>query len=402
MSTFSRRAVLGGLTSVALAARARAATAQTPAAAPYVINVVISQTGQAANIGADQTTALVAYEKIVNRTGGIGGRPVHFQVFDDQSSPQIAVQLLNTLLAAKPAIVMGSCLAPAASAMMPFFKDGPLLYATTPIVYPEKGRYVFAPSSLISYADEALFRYLRLKGITKIAFIRTNDVSGQDNGRSVDVALALPENKAIVTSTKLLFNPTDFSIAAQATAIKNSDAQLAFVSATGTSFGTVLRGLSDAGINLPIYTSATNLAPTLLDRFKGTLPKAGLVAVGPSFFKRERPANDPLRAPIEEFYTAIAAEGGKANASHAFAWDPARIIVGALRKLGANATTKQLRDYIATLHGFPGALGMYDFRTGDQHGLDDRAMYVVKYDPYAANPETIVVSDAGGVPLRGV
>lgn len=398
MHNVSRRRAVSVLAAAVLAPGSRRADAQP---APFTIPVIISLTGPAASIGGDQATALRAFEKLANRTGGIKGQPVHFPIFDDQSNPSTAVQLANAALATKPTVVMGSCLAPSTSAMMPFFREGPVLYALTPIVYPEKGSYVFAPSPLISYAEDATFRYLRGKGLLRIAFIRTNDVSGQDNARSIDAALARPENATIVTTTTQLFNPADISIAAQVAAVKASGAQAIFASATGAPFGTVLRGLSDAGIDLPMFTSATNLSPVLLERFKTYLPKGDLLAVGASFFKRDRPASDPLRAPIEEFYAALDAEGGvKPSASHAFAWDPARLIVFALRALGPAATPRQLHDYVESVHGFAGVLGNYDFRTGDQHGLDDKAQYVLRYDPKAPNGQSVVVSEGGGAPLR--
>ncbi len=61
--------------------------------------------------------------------------------------------------------------------------------------------------------------------------------------------------------------------------------------------------------------------------------------------------------------------GGIGQSTHAFSWDPARILIYALRALPANASASQLRDAIAKLHDFPGLFGMYDFRSGDQHGL---------------------------------
>jgi branched-chain amino acid transport system substrate-binding protein len=369
-------------------------SAQTPAT--YTIPVILSQTGAAAAPGGDQFAALQAYEKLVNRTGGIRGRQLHFQVYDDASSPQTAVQLTNTILAQKPAVVLGSTLAPATTAMMPFFKDGPVLYSLTPLVYPEKGSWVFATLPLVQHLESVMFRYMRGRGWTKIAFLRTNDVSGQDNEKAIDAALAEPDNRAIATTTKQLFNVSDINIAAQVSAVKFSGAQAIFVSATGAPFGMVMRSLADAGVDMPIFTGATNIAPAFIERFQQYVPKAGLWIVVPSFAKRDRPANDPLRATIDEFYTTLEAAGQRPGAAHAFAWDEAKIVVAALRALGPNATAQQLHEWIEALHDFPGALGTYNFRLGDQHGLDDKSLYIVRYDPNAPN-STVIESDAGGV-----
>jgi len=87
------------------------------------------------------------YETVVNRQGGINGSQVHFNVLDDQSSPQVAVQLATTVLAAHPPIMLGSSLAGTTQAMAALFKNGPVLYASTPVIYPDKGGYVFAAAS---------------------------------------------------------------------------------------------------------------------------------------------------------------------------------------------------------------------------------------------------------------
>ena len=43
---------------------------------------------------------------------------------------------------------------------------------------------------------------------------------------------------------------------------------------------------------------------------------------------------------------------------------------------------------------------MYNFRLGDQHGLDDKSLYIVRYDPDSTNSNIAIMSNAGGVPLR--
>jgi ABC-type branched-subunit amino acid transport system substrate-binding protein len=320
--------------------------------------------------------------------------PLHFQVYDDGSNPATAVQLTNTILAQKPQVMLGSSLTPATTAMMPFFKDGPVLYAFTPLLYPEKGSYVFA--TLPTHIEAGMLRYIRGRGWNKIAFLRINDASGQDNAKSIELLLAEPENKPIVTTTSQFFNTADLSLAAQATAIKNSGAQVLFVSATGAPFGTVLRGLRDAGVDLPIFTGGSNLAPNFISRFAPFLPQAGVWTVAASFVNRDWPASSPLKPAVDEFYTTLEGAGLKPGTAHALGWDAAKIEVAALRALGPSATAKQIHDWIESQHGFPGALGIYDFRSGDQHGLGIDSTLVVRYDP--ATNGVDIMSGAGGAP----
>src|SRR4029079_3274095 len=71
---------------------------------PFNIDVVLPLTGAAAFLGKAEQISLQQAEKSLAKTEGIGGRPVKFVFHDDQSNPQIAVQLANQIVAAKPAV----------------------------------------------------------------------------------------------------------------------------------------------------------------------------------------------------------------------------------------------------------------------------------------------------------
>src|SRR5665213_497118 len=95
---------------------------------PYEIAAILSLTGSGSYVGQENATGLRLVETKVNAAGGIRGRAVKFVVKDDQSSPQIAVQLLNETLRAKPSVVIGSSLVSACNAMAPLVASGPVLY----------------------------------------------------------------------------------------------------------------------------------------------------------------------------------------------------------------------------------------------------------------------------------
>jgi branched-chain amino acid transport system substrate-binding protein len=365
---------------------------------PYVLDAILSLTGTAAALGADEAASLALYEKVVNGTGGLRGQPIHFEIVDDGSNPATAVQLATAILAKHPIAVLGSTLAGPSQAMAPLFKNGPVLYATTPLIAPEKGTYIFGAGAQTRYNMLAAMRYFRLKGLTKLAFITTTDASGQDYTRVVDYALTLDENKNVTIVDRETFGLADLSIAAQISHIKASNPQAVIAYVTGTPFGTVLQGLSTAGIDVPVYTSGVNFNPVLLDRFKAYLPKSELIVAAASFLNRNRSARDPLKGAIDEFYQALDAAGAKPNAAYSYTWDPARIIVSGLRKLGPNATPEQLREYIANLRGFAGISGAYDFSIGDQHGLTQDSQIILRYDPSVPGAQR-VVSQQGGAPL---
>lgn len=367
--------------------------------APYVIHVILPLTGPGASLGQDEANSLAAFEKYANRTGGLRGTPIHFQVSDDQTQPAVAVQLLNQIIQTHPSVVLGSALAAQTQAMSAIVaSNGPLLYALTPNIIPAAHSYVFATSAETRDLSGVALPYFRARGLTKVATFVTNDASGQNNLESVMAAAALPENKSITFVDKETQNLNDLNVNAQAAKIKASGAQAVFALQNGTLFGTALHAMADVGLDIPVYTSAANFSPQLLDQYKGFLPKE-LIASGPSYFNRDRPANDPLKKPIDDFYAALAGENIRVPVvTHAFAWDPALIVLSALRQLGPTATPAQLRDYIEKLKHFPGVQGMYDFSPTDHHGLGISGLLILRSDPN--NPgHALVVSKGGGIPL---
>ncbi len=156
--------------STALAAPALAATSGDP----VNIDVVLPSTGSLAFLGASEQHDLTIEQKVFNDGNGIHGRPINFVFHDDQSSPQIAVQISNQIIASKPKLILGSALVGLCNAMAPLMRDGPVMYCFSPGIHPDKGSYVF--SSNVSTADlfNVTLRYYRLRGWTKIAMLTSH------------------------------------------------------------------------------------------------------------------------------------------------------------------------------------------------------------------------------------
>ena len=117
------------------------------AAETYKINVILPLTGSAAFVGQGQKDTLDALAEYENKNGGIKGQNVEFVFHDDQTSPQVAVQLTNSTLGTHPAVVMGSSLVGMCLAMAPLMKNGPVHYCLSPAIHPSAGSYTFSSSS---------------------------------------------------------------------------------------------------------------------------------------------------------------------------------------------------------------------------------------------------------------
>lgn len=385
---------------LALAVSFAMGSAPASSANPYTIDVMLSLTGSYAFVGNEDADAFRVFENYANRTGGIRGQQLHFDIHDDQSSPAVAVQLSNQMIAKHPAIVMGSQGGSLCSAMMPLFKDGPVQYCLVPSIYPPKNGYVFAAQIALNPFVNGMIRYLRMRGWKKIAIITSIDGSGTVDDTATKESLTLPENKDVQVVAWEHFNPTDINVNAQAIRIKNSGAQAVIVWTAGTSFGTVLRSFSDVGVNLPVETSNANAQPRQLMGYQSFLPTE-MVMPGPLYLSPAAADRPSLRKAFLAFYQAFAADGKKAEPGSApSVWDSSSIVLSALRQLGPNASANDIRQYILGLREFAGTDGIYDFSSGDQHGLSDKSVVLTAFNP--KTQEFVAVSGGGGVPLKGV
>ena len=390
MSPFSRLAVLAlCLTAFVLPSATRAADQP-----PYEINVIVSLTGQGAFLGASQQRALQALETSVNAHGGIKGRPLHFAFFDDASQPQVAVQLANQVIAKKPAVVLGTSISATCRAVYPLFVNGPVNYCLIPAIHPPKG-YVFSASVDTRDMIATLVRYFRERGWTKIARLTTNDASGQDADEAFNAAMALPENKNVQIVANERYNLTDVTATAQVSHIKALGAQGVIIWATGTPFGTALHALRDVGLDIPVAASNANMVYGQMKAYADFLPKE-LYFEGVGYLSGlGTPAERTAQA---EFLRTMKDAGIQPDFQTGMAWDPALIVVEALRKLGPDATAAQLQAYIEGLGAFPGISGLYNFKTGDQRGLSQKDLVVMRWDDSAKTWTT--VSGSGGIIAR--
>jgi branched-chain amino acid transport system substrate-binding protein len=365
---------------------------------PYVINTVLSLTGPGAFLGMAEQTTLAALETRVNGRGGINGRPIHFAIQDDGSTPQNAVQLVNELLAKEVPVVLGPTLNGACGAVAPLFKDGPVDFCLSGGFQPQPYGYVFnyGPGSA-DYVDTNV-RYFRELGYTKIAFLSTADVSGQDSEQAFDAALREPENKSLVVVAREHFNVSDQTVAAQIARIKASGAQALFTWGTGTPMGTVFRAVKDTGLDIPMSISAPNLVNAEMQQYASILPDK-MVVPGMAFMVPNSLQRGPLKSAVLDFISTIEkATGQPADIGYSIAWDPGLIIISAFKKLGFNATPQQLHDYLANLHDLAGANGIYDFRNGNNRGMGRGSAIMIRWVP--ATRSWGAASRFGGVPLR--
>jgi branched-chain amino acid transport system substrate-binding protein len=373
------------------------AAAPARAADPFEIQTILAQSGPGSFLGLGEQKALELAEKAVNASGGIQGRPVKFTFHDDQTNPQIAVQLAGAILANKPAVLLGSSLVATCRAIAPLMKDGPVDYCFSPGIHPDAGSYVFTAGVSTLDLANSLVRYYRLKGWTRVALMFSTDASGQDAENGLKQIMALPENKDMQVVVIEHFTTTDVSVAAQMEKIKGANPQAFIAWSTGAPVATIFKGIIQAGLDVPVGTTDGNMTYAQMTQYADFLPKQ-LYIPASQWIVRDAALLDPaVAAKNKEFYKYFEEAGAKPDIASELGWEPGMALVAALRSVGPDATASQIRDYLAHLKGFAGVNGIYDFVANPQRGLDVSDTVVTRWSAEAKTWQ--VVSKPTGIPL---
>ena len=241
--------------------------------APIEIPALYPMSGPAAFIGQGQSKTLEIIQQMVNAKGGIQGHPIHFSIQDEAGNPATAVQLRERNHRQEAGAVHGT----GANGGM---RGG------TPAGEERTGRLLYVAGNRAAGGQLRLFgRHGRprsgqaLRTLLPPSRVEPHRDDHRDRRhrtlfeRSFNDAIALPENAGVEAVDREHFNSTDLSVVAQMSHIKSSNAQVLIAWTAGAGFGTVLHGIQDAGVTLPIGGGGANMTYSQMEQFKDVLPK---------------------------------------------------------------------------------------------------------------------------------
>jgi branched-chain amino acid transport system substrate-binding protein len=361
---------------------------------PVEIYAILSTTGNNGFFGSAEARALKVIESTVNAGNGIKGRPVQFTILDDQTSPQVTVQLMNGLIAKNVPLFLGPSFPGGCFAVLPIIgKTGPVGMCLNPSGHPVPGSYQFALYADSTQVAAGFLRYFRERGITRLAILDANEASGRDGDVAFNWAMRLPENKGLTLVAQEHFNPTDSTVAAQLANIKSAGAQAIISYTVGLPFGTVLRSMRDAGMDLPVATSGGNMVPEQMKQYAAFTPSdvlfGGTIAWAPGTIGK-----GPIRDAQMAYVAALEKNGLKPEAPFVTVWDPALLAIDTLTKLGPDTDASSVRAYIAGLHGWVATQGVFDFTGFPQHGVGVNSVLIMRWDK--ATQTFVAASKRGG------
>jgi branched-chain amino acid transport system substrate-binding protein len=306
---------------------------------PIKIALVDAQSGQLSSLGAWELKGAKLAVEEWNKAGGISGRQITLDVFDDQGDPTVGTNMARKIASEGYIAMLGTAESAVTIAMAPILQQNQIpniASGQSPGMVALKSPFLFlnGPTSL-TY-DETLAKYIvETKGLKKIAMITNNGSFGKGEHDAFTKAL---QTRGVTPVTDQVVTTDQKEFSAALTTIRQKNPDVIFIGAEEVESGLIVKQARDLGIKSVFAGAAPQGTPVFRDT-------AGVAAVEGTLVSTPYLSND-LNDKTRKFADAYkAAYGQEAELHGAKAYDGAQILLSALKASNV-ATGKALADAI--------------------------------------------------------
>ncbi|MEU9023740.1 ABC transporter substrate-binding protein [Actinomadura sp. NPDC048394] len=329
---------------------------------PIKIAVVDAQSGQLSSLGKwEYKGAKLAVDEW-NKAGGIAGRTIKLDVFDDQGDPTVGTNIARKIGSQHYIAMIGTAESAVTIAMAPTLRQEEIpniASGQSNGMVALKSPFLFLNGPTSTTYDETLAKYVvDTKKMKKIAMISNNGSYGKGEHDAFLKALTdrgvKPVADEVVTTDQ-----KDFS--AQLTKIRQKAPEVVFIGSEEVESGLIVKQARDLGIDAPFAGAAPQGTPVYRDT-AGVKNVEGTIVSSPYLSNEVSDASKKFAAAYKAAY------GEDAELHGAKAYDGTSILLTALKNSNV-ATGKKLADAIRAVQ-YQGLLG--DFRY-DETGVGIKA-----------------------------
>ena len=320
---------------------------------PIKIALVDAQSGQLSSLGAWELKGAKLAVTEWNAQGGINGRQIQLDVFDDQGDPTTGTNLARKIQSEGYLAMIGTAESAVTIAMAPTLKTAAIPNITSgqsPGLVKVGSEFLFLNGPTSTTYDETLATYVvDQQGIKSIALITNNGSYGKGEHDAFTKSLAsrsvTPVADQVVTTDQ-----KDFSAAL--TTIRQKNPKLIFLGAEEVESGLIVKQARDLGITAPFAGGAPQGTPVFLNT-AGAKNVEGTIVSSPYLSNDISPASKKFADAYKAAYNEDAELHG------AKAYDGTQIMLTALKTSNV-ATGKPLADAIRATK-YQGLLGDFAY-----------------------------------------
>lgn len=231
-----------------------------------VIGQIASRTGNNPG-GRDNEIGAALAAAQINAAGGLlGGRQVRILVEDDQTRPDPAVEAFERLARQGVSAVVGTSFSNASLAVVPHAERAKIPYVTTGAAdaHVEPVRpFIYMTSMPGRLVAEQLLRYLRHKGVKKLAVVYDEDSLFARTGWAKQKAMLTTYGIDLVVEHAVKVDTQDFAPAIEAVTRGNAQAIMGWL--TGPPAIGFAKEYGRSGKRLPLFMSHGVASPAFVD-----------------------------------------------------------------------------------------------------------------------------------------
>ncbi len=335
---------------------------------PIRIGFFADVTGGAASLGKTEANTAQLVEEMLNEKGGINGRPVEIEIIDSKSQEQEAVLAIKKLIDNGAVAIVGGTTTGATMAAVPTAETEEVPFismaAGVGIVRPTK-KWVFKTPQTDELALLKIFEYLEAKGITRVAWISSNNAYG-DSGRAEFEKLAPQHGLEVVASER--FNLDDKDMTAQLTRIKAANPQAVINWSIPPTASIVTRNFHDLGFGDTVLIQSHGVANGAFLEQSGEAANGVILPAGTLLVVDSMPDDNPRKKVIKEFMAAYQEKFGEpVSGFSGYAYDGLMLVAKAIETAGADRA--KIRDALEAIKDYPGVTGTFTMSPDDHMGL---------------------------------
>lgn len=351
--------------------------------APYKMGVVLPLTGYLSWLGEYMKKGADLKAELLNKAGGVNGRPLELIEYDDQSSPETATRLAQRLISRDEvialqgtgtAVISGAVSSVANKSKIPaIIQSG---YALS-----EKETFTFNNAHRTDFAISRPMMYFQKRGITQVALLMPIGPLGE-LGSGVARKYAPTYNITIVGEEKFDVKAPD--VTAQLAKLRTLNPQAIMAFTTGEPAALLARNMAQMAMNIPLVVSHGNATPGFL-RLVAQTPGTVIVPSGKIMAPEFLAENDPTKKVIMEFAREYQTKYGEpANYYSGQQADAVSLTAEGLRVTRSDDPVK-LRDAIENIKNFPGCNGVYNMSPTDHQGtrMEDMILLTIRDGKWA-------------------
>jgi len=350
-----------------------AAWAAPPAgrAEPIKIGAIFSVTGGMSSLGEPEEKTAKMLEAVINRQGGVLGRPIRVICKDDGSQNDAAVLAAKDLLNnQKVCAIIGPSGTPTTMAIKDVVQEAncPLVScaAGAPITQPvAKSFWTFRTPQMDICAVQKIIDYCKKAKITKVASIYVTTAFGKSGNDQIQKLMPQAGIQIVATES---FGAEDTDMTAQLTRIKAKGPQAVICWAVQAPPAAVAKNIRDLKMDVKVIMSH-GVANRKFIELAGPAAEGVMFPAGWLIVRGEMAASNPRKAVLEKYAADYQAKYHKApDTFGGHAHDAVMLVVAAIKKAGS-ADRGKIRDALAGMRGFQGIGGVFNYSAQDHDGL---------------------------------